>query len=64
MIKAGILTISDKGSRGEREDKSREVIKLKLKEIGANVTSYEIIPDEKDLIAEKLLLLTKSTVGL
>ncbi|MGR3177059.1 MAG: molybdopterin adenylyltransferase [Candidatus Anammoxibacter sp.] len=61
MIRAGILTISDKGSRGEREDKSGEVIKVKLKEINANVTAYEIIPDEKDLIIEKLLILVKST---
>ena len=30
MIKAAVLTISDKGSRGEREDKSGEVIKEKL----------------------------------
>lgn len=61
MIKAGILTISDKGSRGEREDKSGDVIKSKLKEINAMVTSYEIIPDEKDLIIERLLSLTKTT---
>ena len=27
MIRAGILTVSDKGSRGEREDRSGEVIR-------------------------------------
>lgn len=54
MIKSAILTISDKGSRGEREDKSGEVIKNILKEIGAETTFYAIVPDEKEQITEKL----------
>ncbi len=54
MIKAAVLTISDKGSRGEREDKSGEVIKEKLGLISAEVVSYEIVPDERDIISEKL----------
>lgn len=54
MIKAGILTISDKGSRGEREDKSGDVIKERLRQIDAEVVLYEIIPDERELISQKL----------
>ena len=54
MIKAAVLTISDKGSRGEREDKSGEVIKEKLGLIKAEVVAYEIVPDERDIISEKL----------
>ena len=54
MIKAAVLTISDKGSRGEREDKSGEVIKEKLGPIKAEVVTYEIVPDERDIISEKL----------
>ncbi len=54
MIKAGILTISDKGSKGEREDKSGEVIKEKLRQIDAEIVLYEIVPDERDLISQKL----------
>jgi molybdenum cofactor synthesis domain-containing protein len=54
MIKAAVLTISDKGSRGEREDKSGEVIKEKLRLIKAEVVTYEIVPDERDIISEKL----------
>ena len=54
MIKAAVLTISDKGSRGEREDKSGEVIKEKLGLINAEVVAYEIVPDERDIISEKL----------
>ncbi|MBN1828279.1 MAG: MogA/MoaB family molybdenum cofactor biosynthesis protein [Deltaproteobacteria bacterium] len=50
----GVLTISDKGARGEREDVSgREVIKL-LKELAATIAVYEIVPDERNVIAEKL----------
>ena len=55
MFTVGILTISDKGSRGEREDESGAVIREMLTEIGAQVTRYEIVPDEKDAIAGKLI---------
>lgn len=54
MIKAAILTISDKGSRGEREDKSGEVIKEKLSHINAEVVAYEIVPDEREIISQTL----------
>ena len=54
MITAGVITVSDKGSRDERDDISgREIIRI-LKEMPANVTDYEIIPDEKELIKQKL----------
>ncbi|MGQ3684618.1 MAG: MogA/MoaB family molybdenum cofactor biosynthesis protein [Candidatus Loosdrechtia sp.] len=54
MIRTAILTLSDKGSRGEREDKSGEIIRTMLKGIGAEITAYEVIPDEKELITKKL----------
>ena len=54
MITAGVITVSDKGSRGEREDISgREVIRV-LKEMPASVIDYEVIPDEKEVIKQKL----------
>jgi molybdopterin adenylyltransferase len=55
MIKAAILTMSDKGAMGERLDESAPEIKKILETIGAEVIRYEIIPDEKDLIREKLI---------
>jgi len=55
MIKVGILTISDKGSRGEREDLSGKVIKEVVKKINGEVKYYQIIPDEKDIIQEELV---------
>ncbi len=54
MIKAAVLTISDKGSRGEREDRSGEVIREKLGHINAEVVAYEIVPDERDIISQRL----------
>lgn len=55
MIKVAIFTLSDKGSRGEREDRSGPAIIETLKAIDADVRYYEIIPDEKELIKEKLI---------
>jgi len=54
-MKAGILTISDKGSRQERVDTSGPAVTAVLKEIGAVIEKYEIIPDENDVIARKLV---------
>lgn len=55
MIRVGILTISDKGSRGEREDLSGGAIKELVKKINGEVEYYQIIPDEKNIIQEELI---------
>jgi molybdopterin adenylyltransferase len=55
MITVAVLTLSDKGAKGERDDKSGLLIQELLKRIGAEVKSYDILPDEKDLIKEKLI---------
>jgi molybdenum cofactor synthesis domain-containing protein len=55
MFTAGILTISDRGSRGERQDKSGQAIREILSSIDARITDYDIVPDEKELIVEKLV---------
>ncbi len=54
MFKVAILTISDRGSKGEREDSSGPLIHEMVKDIPANVIHYEIIPDEKEKIIEAL----------
>lgn len=53
-IKTAILTISDKGSRGERKDLSGPVIKEMMEEIGADIVLEEIIADEKEEIKSSL----------
>jgi molybdopterin adenylyltransferase len=55
MFTVGILTISDKGSRGERQDKSGETIREILSSTDVSIVNYDMIPDEKDLIVEKLV---------
>ncbi len=55
MFKVGILTISDKGSRGERQDKSGEAIREILSSMDARIVNYDIVPDEKELIVSKLV---------
>lgn len=54
MIRAAILTISDKGSQGAREDKSGQVIREMLPQIPAEEVAYEIIPDVQALIEARL----------
>jgi len=53
MVTVGILTISDKGSRGERRDDSGMAIRDIMSPLGQMV-KYEIVPDEVDIIAGKL----------
>ena len=55
MIRTGILTISDKGSRGEREDGTGPAIKKALNEKEYVVEYYKIIPDEIEIIAKELI---------
>jgi molybdenum cofactor synthesis domain-containing protein len=55
MITAAILTLSDKGAKGEREDLAGPLIREMIAGIGASVQYYEVVPDEKDLIKEKLI---------
>jgi len=54
MFNAAILTVSDKGSCGEREDKSGTVIRDYLEDKGCTVKCYEVVPDETAAITEKL----------
>lgn len=55
LIRASVITISDRGSRGEREDKSGPEIIMMLTDIGLNIVETKIIPDEKDQIIKTLI---------
>jgi len=52
-FRAGILTISDKGAAGERDDTSGAAIREFLEPI-ATIDRYEIIPDEQATIRAHL----------
>ena len=73
MFTVGVLTVSDKGSRGERVDESGKVIQQCLASIGVKKTKYGIVPDERESISGKLkewadegvdLILTTGGTGL
>ena len=54
--KVGILTASDKGARGEREDTSAQVIReLVEEELQGEVIDYRVVPDEMDEIMAALI---------
>ena len=53
MFTLAILTVSDKGSQGEREDVSGKTIRDMLSR-ESNIVYYDIVPDEADIIAAKL----------
>ncbi len=54
-MRAAVLTISDKGSIGQRTDTSGPAVAEVLKTIGAEIMQYEIVPDETDIIAARLM---------
>lgn len=55
MRTAGILTVSDKGAAGQREDRSGPVIGEILAGLKISVEVSEVIPDEVDLIRDRLV---------
>ncbi len=50
-----VLTMSDKGSRGEREDTSGLYLQQKLAEEGYVLQNYQVIPDNKQVIIDTLI---------
>jgi len=59
-IRTAIITLSDKGAAGSREDESGKVIREMIAGIGASAVHYEVLPDEKTLIGESLKRLSDS----
>ena len=54
MIHVGILTLSDQGSRGARQDTSGAAIRELVGDMGADVQRYAILPDERQEIVAVL----------
>ena len=54
MYTLGIITSSDKGSKGEREDKSGKIIKEIAEKEDFLVKRYVVIPDEKEELIEEM----------
>jgi len=57
VFRVGIVTLSDKGYQGEREDKSGPKIKELLPAEQYEVVSMRLLPDERAMIEEELIRL-------
>ncbi|MBP2654397.1 MAG: mog [Firmicutes bacterium] len=54
MYSIGIITASDKGACGERQDVSGAMIKSMLMGLG-EVRHYVVVPDEQEMLAQELI---------
>lgn len=55
MVSVGIITVSDKGSRGERVDQGGPLIRQIVTDKGWEVKALTIVPDEQKMIEDKLI---------
>ena len=58
QVKCAVLTVSD--TRNKKTDKSGKLIIDLLKQENYEVSAYEILPDDRDLIKAAIKLLTKN----
>lgn len=54
-IRVGILTLSDRSSRGEREDASGPALARLVEAEGWSVSKQDLLPDEESAIRERLI---------
>jgi molybdenum cofactor synthesis domain-containing protein len=57
MSRVGIITLSDKGYAGEREDKSGPTIEKIVKEYGYEVVFYKVLPDDPGMLKQEMITL-------
>lgn len=58
MITVGIITASDKGSKGEREDISGKVIKEYVEASNYEVIRYVVLPDDNDELEKEMVYMS------
>jgi molybdopterin adenylyltransferase len=56
-IRAGVVTVSDKGYAGEREDASGPLLAALLRKMGAKIVRQAVVPDERAEIERALISL-------
>lgn len=54
MFRVGVITASDKGAQGEREDLSGALLKELVHEIEGEVVEYVILPDDQETLAAQM----------
>ena len=55
--RVAVITLSDKGAKGEREDKSGPAIVQRLRENGYDVVEALLLPDDREKLAAELIRL-------
>ena len=55
MYSAAVITVSDKGFSGEREDTGGPLVCRLLREAGFEIAYTKIVPDEQELIERELV---------
>ena len=55
MYTVGIITSSDSGYQGKREDKSGEIIRTYVESRGFKVQEYILVPDDKEMLKEAFI---------
>ena len=61
---AAVVTLSDKGAKGEREDKSGGIIRQMLAEAGYAVDAVVLLPDDFEQIKQALIDLSDRQINL
>lgn len=64
MFKAAIITASDSGYAKLREDLSGPCIQAILEKANYEVVSLDILPDDKDMLAQKMIELSDQNIPL
>ena len=62
MYRVGIITASDKGSKGERVDESGPKMQEIISDFGYEVVYYKVLPDDKTVIADEMKRLCDENV--
>lgn len=53
-MRAAVLVVSDSVAAGKKEDRAGKTIRRRLEELGVSEIAYAVVPDEPDLIREKV----------
>ena len=64
MYNVAIITASDKGYAGEREDKSGQTIEELVTAKGLHVAHKIILPDDRSMLAKQMMTLCDQNIDL
>lgn len=59
-ISAAVVTLSDRASEGVYEDKSGKILQDLLKDLGAEIKNYKVLPDDREKLVTHLKQLADS----